>query len=43
MGGYGYSREYPVERKMRDAKMIELLGGTAEELKARVAQTLVIQ
>lgn len=43
MGGYGYSREYPVERKMRDAKMIELLGGTAEDLKAEVAKALVMQ
>lgn len=42
MGGYGYSREYPVERKMRDAKMMELVGGTSEFLKAFVAQTEVL-
>jgi len=27
-GGYGYTREFPVERLMRDAKLISLGGGT---------------
>jgi len=27
LGGYGYMREYPVERYMRDAKLIEIRGG----------------
>ncbi|CAN5639044.1 acyl-CoA dehydrogenase [soil metagenome] len=30
MGAYGYSREYPVERFMRDAKINQLLEGTNE-------------
>ena len=29
-GGYGYTREYPVERMMRDAKITELYEGTSE-------------
>ena len=37
MGGYGYCREYPMERKMRDAKMCELLCGTSEEIKYKVS------
>ena len=28
MGGYGYSREYPVERMMRDAKITQIYEGT---------------
>lgn len=31
MGGFGYTREYPVERMMRNARMAELYGGTCEE------------
>ena len=36
LGGYGYSREYPVERMMRDAKITQIYEGTNE------AQRLVI-
>jgi alkylation response protein AidB-like acyl-CoA dehydrogenase len=28
MGGYGYTREYPVERYMRDAKVMQIVEGT---------------
>lgn len=35
-GGYGYTREYPVERMMRDAKITEIYEGTSE------AQRMVI-
>ena len=43
MGGYGYSKEYPVERKMRDAKMTELTAGKTSCHKEIVAKTAVVQ
>ena len=30
MGGSGYCKEYPVERLWRDAKLLEIGGGTLE-------------
>ncbi|NCB52589.1 MAG: acyl-CoA dehydrogenase [Clostridia bacterium] len=32
-GGYGYCKEYPVERMMRDAKITEIYEGTSEVMK----------
>jgi len=29
-GGYGYTKEYPVERFMRDAKITQIYEGTQE-------------
>jgi alkylation response protein AidB-like acyl-CoA dehydrogenase len=29
-GGYGYTRDYPVERHFRDAKITEIYEGTSE-------------
>lgn len=42
MGGYGYSREYPIERKMRDAKMTEILAGNTGSYKADIAREKVV-
>ena len=28
-GGYGYTKEYPVEKLMRDAKLLQIYEGTA--------------
>ncbi len=39
-GGYGYTREYPVERLMRDAKITELYGGTSEVQKLVIARRM---
>jgi len=36
-GGYGYCREYPVERMMRDAKITEIYEGTSEVQKMVIA------
>ena len=40
-GGYGYMREYPVERLVRDAKLIEIGGGTNEIQRIVIARNLV--
>ena len=40
-GGYGYMREYPVERFMRDAKLLEIGGGTSEIQKLIIARELL--
>ena len=41
LGGYGYIREYPVERYMRDAKLLEIGGGTSEIQKLIIARELL--
>lgn len=40
-GGYGYSREYPVERMMRDAKITEIYEGTSEVQRMVIAATVL--
>lgn len=40
LGGWGYSREYPVERWMRDAKLDEIGEGTSEILRREIARAL---
>jgi len=37
VGGYGYTRDYPFERMMRDAKITEIYEGTSEVQKMVVA------
>ncbi len=37
LGGYGFAREYSVERMMRDAKITEIYEGTSEVMKMVVA------
>ena len=40
LGGYGYMRDYPVERMMRDAKVTQIYGGTNQWERQVVAQHL---
>ena len=41
LGGYGYTREFPVERYMRDAKLIEIGAGTNEILRVIIARQML--
>jgi butyryl-CoA dehydrogenase len=36
-GGYGYTKDYPVERMMRDAKITEIYEGTSQVQKMVIA------
>ena len=40
-GGYGYTREYPVERMMRDAKITEIYEGTSEVQRMVISSALL--
>ncbi|KGN69342.1 acyl-CoA dehydrogenase [Porphyromonas sp. COT-239 OH1446] len=40
-GGYGYTREYPIERMMRDAKITEIYEGTSEVQRIVIASHLL--
>jgi alkylation response protein AidB-like acyl-CoA dehydrogenase len=39
-GGYGYVKDYPVERLMRDAKVTEIYEGTSEIQRIVIARAL---
>ena len=41
MGGYGYSKEYPMERHMRDAKICQIYEGTNEIMRLVIANNLI--
>ncbi|WP_163338597.1 acyl-CoA dehydrogenase [Desulfopila sp. IMCC35008] len=40
LGGYGYTREFPVERMMRDAKITEIYEGTSEVQRIVIGSSL---
>jgi methylmalonyl-CoA epimerase len=40
-GGYGYSREYPVQRYFRDAKITEIYEGTSEIQRLVIARSIL--
>ena len=41
LGGYGYIKEFPVERYMRDAKLMEIGAGTNEILRLIIARQML--
>lgn len=41
LGGYGYTREFPVERMMRDAKLMEIGAGTNEIMRLIIARQML--
>ena len=42
-GGYGYTRDYPVERMMRDAKITEIYEGTSEVQKIVISNWMKLK
>ena len=40
-GGYGYTREFPVERFMRDAKIMQIYEGTNQIQRLVIARELL--
>lgn len=42
-GGYGYTRDYPMERMMRDAKITEIYEGTSEVQKMVIANWMDVK
>jgi butyryl-CoA dehydrogenase len=41
MGGSGYMREYPVEKMMRDAKILQIYEGTNQIQRNVIGQSLI--
>jgi acyl-CoA dehydrogenase len=40
-GGYGYSKEYPVEKLMRDAKMYQMFDGRSNCINYELGRELI--
>ena len=41
LGGYGYTRDYPLERMMRDAKITQIYEGTNQIQRVVIARSLL--
>ena len=41
LGGYGYTKEFPVERYYRDAKITEIYEGTSEIQRIVIARAIL--
>jgi alkylation response protein AidB-like acyl-CoA dehydrogenase len=42
-GGYGYSKEYPIERYFRDARMLQSIGGVSDWFKTIISQKMIME
>jgi acyl-CoA dehydrogenase len=42
-GGYGYTKEYPVEKLMRDAKLMQIYEGTSQVQRMVIAKNLLLR
>ena len=42
-GGYGYTKEYPVEKLMRDAKLLQIYEGTSQIQRIVIARNLLAE
>ncbi|MGH7337272.1 MAG: acyl-CoA dehydrogenase family protein, partial [Myxococcota bacterium] len=40
-GGYGYTKEYPVEKLMRDAKLLQIYEGTSQIQRVVIARNIL--
>ena len=40
-GGYGYTKEYPVEKLMRDAKLLQIYEGTSQIQRMVIARNVL--
>ena len=40
-GGYGYVKDYPVEKLMRDAKILQIYEGTAQVQRLVIARQVL--
>jgi acyl-CoA dehydrogenase len=42
-GGYGYTREYPVEKIYRDAKLMQIYEGTSQIQRMVIAKNILLR
>ncbi|MGZ8428724.1 MAG: acyl-CoA dehydrogenase family protein, partial [Candidatus Deferrimicrobiaceae bacterium] len=42
-GGYGYMRDYPVEKLMRDAKLLQIYEGTSQIQRMVIAKEVMMR
>ncbi|HRW13140.1 MAG TPA: acyl-CoA dehydrogenase family protein, partial [Syntrophomonas sp.] len=41
LGGYGFCRDYPVEKMMRDAKILQIFEGTSQVQRIVIGKSLL--